>query len=424
MTPSVNVFVLNFNGKRFLQRCLASVLDQDYPRESFNVILIDNCSTDGSVEFVSRTFTDVHIVQCERNLGFGRGNNEGVRQFPSADCYVFLNNDTQVTRTWLKELVGSGETPEFAGSKSLFWFKYFVLDFRVEGGDSCVVTNLRVNGGFCNGSKMLMQNVAVLNLPYLSFRVVDGSRILLPFHYSSGEPFRSVVKFAIAKKPGVAVCVNGSGGTRIELSAECEERDLEFSFDHLALREIVQNAGSFATLDGRCGDRGFAEVDGEEFSAPDCPPALSAVSLLVRRDVFENLDGFSDSYFMYYEDTDLCLRGLVSGYKMNYRPKSVLRHIHTGTSREWSPFFTFQVSRSSFLFALRFLPWPTVLRRLVEVLGMAFRDYLELLHSGDMKSAIHWRVAINLLFRSNWIKILLVDRWRNVGPLKRMLPRQ
>jgi len=103
--PLVSVIILNFNGKEFLERCLKSVLDTDYPH--FEVIFVDNASTDGSVDFVKEKFgknPHLKIIQNTENLGFDEGNNVGVRATSGA-YIVFLNNDTEVNSQWLKELV-------------------------------------------------------------------------------------------------------------------------------------------------------------------------------------------------------------------------------------------------------------------------------------------------------------------------------
>jgi len=103
--PLVSVIIVNFNGLRFLNSCLKSVLSTDYA--NFEVIFIDNASTDGSVEFVKerfgRTF-NLTIISNEKNLGFAEGNNVGIK-IARGNYIVFLNNDTEVTQSWLRELV-------------------------------------------------------------------------------------------------------------------------------------------------------------------------------------------------------------------------------------------------------------------------------------------------------------------------------
>jgi hypothetical protein len=100
--PKVDVIVLNYNGKDFLRSCLTSLCDQSF--RDFQVLLVDNASTDDSVQIVRNEFPEVHILALPENLGFCKGNNQGIK----AKCgkYIaLLNNDTEVVPGWLKSLV-------------------------------------------------------------------------------------------------------------------------------------------------------------------------------------------------------------------------------------------------------------------------------------------------------------------------------
>ena len=73
----VSVIVVNFNGRRWLDDCLTAIHAQ--LAEGDELILVDNASTDGSVEFVRHRFPDVRLLENDRNLGFAGGNNAGAR---------------------------------------------------------------------------------------------------------------------------------------------------------------------------------------------------------------------------------------------------------------------------------------------------------------------------------------------------------
>ncbi len=100
----VSIIVLNYNGKEFLSDCLNSLLNQSY--RDFEVIVYDNCSSDGSVEFLKSNFTEnkINIIAAEYNSGFAGGNNEALK-YAKGDLIVLLNNDTIVEKEWLSELV-------------------------------------------------------------------------------------------------------------------------------------------------------------------------------------------------------------------------------------------------------------------------------------------------------------------------------
>ena len=101
---SVAVIVVNWNGLRHLEACLSSLVDQTYPH--FEVVMVDNGSSDGSVDFVRARFPPVRIIRNEENLGFAAGNNVGIRQTESA-FVATLNNDAWVEPNWLEELAAA-----------------------------------------------------------------------------------------------------------------------------------------------------------------------------------------------------------------------------------------------------------------------------------------------------------------------------
>jgi hypothetical protein len=90
---------------RYVDKCLRSVLNTDYAE--FEVIFVDNASTDGSLEYVKERFNHdprLKIVRNDANYGFAEGNNIGLR-LAKGKYVAFLNNDTEVDPKWLKELV-------------------------------------------------------------------------------------------------------------------------------------------------------------------------------------------------------------------------------------------------------------------------------------------------------------------------------
>jgi GT2 family glycosyltransferase len=114
-----SVIVLSWNGMEYLADCLDAVLSQDYP--DFEVIVVDNGSTDGSADFVERHYPQVRLIRNARNLGFAGGNNVGLRA-ATGDVLVLLNQDTVVRPRWLQALVTTLEDPTIgiAGCKLLY----------------------------------------------------------------------------------------------------------------------------------------------------------------------------------------------------------------------------------------------------------------------------------------------------------------
>lgn len=109
MLRSAWIIVLNWNGIQHLPTCLGSLTSIDYP--NCNILLVDNGSTDQSLQFVRKNFPDIRIIANRQNLGFAEGNNIGIRHALSngADYIVLLNNDTRVEPDFLTRLITRGE---------------------------------------------------------------------------------------------------------------------------------------------------------------------------------------------------------------------------------------------------------------------------------------------------------------------------
>lgn len=148
MNPQVSVIVVNYNGKIHLERCLRSVLRTDY--NNLEIIFVDNGSTDSSVKFVQERFgkdSRMKIIRNQCNLGFSGGNNTGIKK-SKGKYVVFLNNDTEVTHRWLKELVSVAESDPSVGacqSKLLVLGSTNVLD---SAGDFVTVHGLSSPRGY------------------------------------------------------------------------------------------------------------------------------------------------------------------------------------------------------------------------------------------------------------------------------------
>lgn len=107
--PVASVIVLGYNGKKYLEGCLSSVLDQDMPAEEYEIIYADNCSTDGSADFVAERFPEVRVLRLDKNYGFAEGNNRAAA-VAQGRYIAFQNEDTVAHRRWLPELLKALES--------------------------------------------------------------------------------------------------------------------------------------------------------------------------------------------------------------------------------------------------------------------------------------------------------------------------
>lgn len=140
----VRVIVLNWNGRRWLEPCLHALDAQTF--RDFEVVVVDNASSDGSVDVVRGRFPEYKIVQLPVNAGFAAGNNAGAKG-ATARYLAFLNNDTEPGPEWLAALVDAAERDPSVGlvsSHIVFMNPPGVVDSAGDG-------YLRCGGGYKRG---------------------------------------------------------------------------------------------------------------------------------------------------------------------------------------------------------------------------------------------------------------------------------
>ena len=127
--PKVAVLIVNWNGEQFLERCLTALLAQTVT--PYEIILVDNASTDGSLE-IARRFLSVRLLAQNSNTGFARGNNLAINAAAAGSEWIaLLNPDAFPEPRWLEEcLLSAQRNPQFDffGSKLLNAADPTVLD--------------------------------------------------------------------------------------------------------------------------------------------------------------------------------------------------------------------------------------------------------------------------------------------------------
>jgi GT2 family glycosyltransferase len=125
---------------------------------------------------------------------------------------------------------------------------------------------------------------------------------------------------------------------------------------------VIQNAGTMILTDGSGADRGAGEQDAGQYDRLEEVFAACGCGVLLDRNMLADVGGFDPTFFAYYEDTDLSWRMRLRGWRVLYQPAAVIEHVHSGTSLEWSPFFTFHVDRNRLFMILKNAPAGFVAR--------------------------------------------------------------
>ena len=100
--PKVAIVILNWNGRKYLEQFLPSVITTSY--SNCEIIIADNNSSDDSVSFLETNYPSLRVIHLSANYGFAQGYNEALKQV-QADYYMILNSDVEVHPDWIQPMV-------------------------------------------------------------------------------------------------------------------------------------------------------------------------------------------------------------------------------------------------------------------------------------------------------------------------------
>ncbi len=118
---TVAIVILNWNGKNWLKKFLPSVIEHS---SEADIVVIDNASTDHSIEFLKSNFPQIKIVKNQKNSGFAAGYNQGLKSI-QADIYCLLNSDIEVTENWIAPI-----TKLFSENNGIAAIQPKILDYN------------------------------------------------------------------------------------------------------------------------------------------------------------------------------------------------------------------------------------------------------------------------------------------------------
>ena len=450
MRPFVSIIVLNYNGERFLSQCLSSLENVNYPKDRHEVIVVDNASSDGSMPLIRQAFPWVRVIRNPENFGFSRGNNVGIKA-GKGEFIALLNNDTYVAPDWLSALVAAAARDLRVG---LCTSKIYLFDRRVELALSCApfspaavsglndrrklgvcIESAKVVGGageveFLGGfypvetrgeeSARWSSGSALIGIPVSG----DETEVLLEISFAPYRPREADPLNLEIRAVRDSTLLFRLAATKEELPKNCR---VVLGREVVATaRPVIQNAGSIIFPDGSGRDRGavvqgthqYYESDLGQYDASEEVFGACGASMLMRREMLEDAGLLDESFFMYYEDTDLSWRARLRGWKVVYVPSSIVWHAHCGTSVEWSPFFVFHTDRNRLAMVAKNGTIAQVLATWVEYFcttvlgcGRLLLQRLRLSPSKELEGRVFIKLKVVLsLVRS--LPHLLSQRWK------------
>jgi GT2 family glycosyltransferase len=414
--PFVSLITVNYNGAHYLEICLPALRAQDYPSDRFEIIVVDNASSDSSLELLRTRFPEVKVIQNKDNQGFAEGNNIALRQ-ARGDYLVLVNNDTAPALNWLSQLVKAAEEHPEAGMVSghlqLFYdeleLEFDVAATQVPGdGRSLGIQVYGVESGTPRGVVQYHSGFYgwETNLSGQAFRW-SGARAVLgvPMPNQEGEATLSLsLAASLGDNRPVAVMVRQGESTLAAFYVQgVEPATYQVPIPDEIRRRAVpneQNTGSIIFTNGMGRDRGTYVKETEGFFEREVGMyarleevfAGCGASLLMRKRALDEVGLLDGRFFMYYEDTDLCWRMRLRGWSVLYAPEARIRHIHSGTTKLWSPFFLFLIERNRLEMIFKNGPWGQIWRTwggfALKVLSNGLETLIQLLRRRST-----WRIA-------------------------------
>ena len=390
----VRAVVLNFNGGAHVLRCIEHLTQTEWPADRFEIVVVDNDSSDGSDAEIARRFPGIRLVQTGANLGFP-ANNVAMRDLDGVDYVALVNNDAFVDPGWLAPLVAAfDEDPGLGAACPLILFapSFHTLEvsaptFRPPGDGRDLALRLhgvRVGDDDRTGLVHVAADAwGIERSPDGSFRWLGG-RALLRIPVDAGSTGYGTVELLLSaerEKDVTLTCTD----YRVHVRVGTEPVWVRVPYEGPAY-DVVNNAGSVLIDDGSGGDRGFGEVDAGQFVEPVDVFNWCGGGVLLRRRYLEEVGLFDERFFLYYEDTDLSWRGRAQGWRYRFVPSSVFRHLHGASAGEGSDLFHHFVERNRLLMLLKNAPpslaFGAPARYLLSTASYARRDIAPALRHG------------------------------------------
>lgn len=230
-----------------------------------------------------------------------------------------------------------------------------------------------------------------------------------------------------------------------------------FKNPHKPKKRLIQNAGSIVFQDGYGRDIGTVidyehnqtfEADIGQYDKDKEVYAVCGAACLFRKTILKKIGYLDESFYFYYEDTEISERARLHGYKLIFTPSAVVYHLHAYSSSEWSPFFIYNAERGRLLHVLYNFPALVFIREYIIFTLQSFGRLLGISGLGGIWRLIQLLVYVVLIFPAlyklfnpdkkfvkkfkinvQYIKVslhflfflprLLIHRWSKIASLKK-----
>ena len=286
----VSVIIVNHNGRDFVDDCLTSVLNSNYPH--FDVIFVDNASTDGSLRHVKEKFggdSRLRFVENSASLGPAVGRNRGAK-IAKSKYLIFLDNDTKVDPDWINELTKVLENDNSIGAAQ---------------------------------AKLLRMGTD---------------------EYDCAGDYLGPLGFLIERARGAK-----------------DEGQFDYITDILSAKSVAS---------------------------------------IIRKDIFDKIGNFDESYYMYLEETDLSWRVWLSGHRVVFVPNSIVYHAFNTPRKDFKRYYP--------KYVVRYYGCRNYISTLVKNL-----EFINLLKILPLHMVCWFLISILFLFRFNLADTFYI--WRAMG---------
>jgi GT2 family glycosyltransferase len=375
----VRAVVLNYNGGDLTLECLRRLRATEWPADRFEIVLVDNASSDGVVDTTRHQWPDIKIITSARNLGFAGGCNLALRDLDGVDAVALVNSDVLVEPGWLAPLAGALGHNRAVGAacpKIMFDSRFREVELssgiHSPGRGDRRRLGVRVSGARAGGSDAWRDT----QLAEGFWGPEYGPEPESSYQWSSG---RAVLRLPVTEAKAADTCelrlatdsvrhaTARSGRSEVELKVGREPEWHTVPLEGQPF-DVINNVGNVIAADGYAADRGYLERDDGQYEHPEHVCAWSGGAVLLAARYLADVGLFDEQLFLYYEDIDLAWRGRERGWHYRYVPESVVRHVHSASTVEGSPLFDYYNERNRLITLTRHADRRTVAEALARYL--------------------------------------------------------